>query len=137
MIDGFGRRIDYLRLSVTDRCDLRCAYCIPEGFRDYEEPAHWLRFDELARIVRIFAARGVHRVRLTGGEPLLRAGLVDLVRQIKQQPNITDLSISTNGTQLLKQAEALKAAGVDRLNVSLDSLDRQHFAQLVETGCTG
>lgn len=129
-IDGFGRRIEYLRLSVTDRCDLRCTYCMPEEFRDYEEPAHWLRFEEILRILRIFSARGLRRIRLTGGEPLLRGRLPELVHQIKELPGISDLSISTNGTQLLKKAPALKIAGVDRLNVSLDTLDRARFSAL-------
>jgi len=130
-VDGFGRRIDYLRISVTDRCDLRCSYCMPEHFRDYEEPAHWLRFDEIERILRIFASRGLGKVRLTGGEPLLRGGIADLAARIKRLPGMADLSISTNGTQLLKRAQALKDAGVDRLNVSLDTLDRERFASLV------
>jgi len=131
LIDGFGRRIEYLRLSVTDRCDLRCSYCMPEGFRDYEEPAHWLSFDEIERLVRILAGNGLSRVRLTGGEPLLRGNVAGLAARIRAIGGIDDLSVSTNGTQLLKKAAALRAAGVDRLNVSLDTLDRERYAQLV------
>ena len=122
LIDPFGRRIEYLRISVTDRCDLRCKYCIPEGFTDFEEPDNWLTFDEMERLVRLFARLGLKRVRLTGGEPLLRRNVSELAGRIAAVPGIEDLSLSTNATQLEKHAVALKAAGVSRLNVSLDSL---------------
>jgi cyclic pyranopterin phosphate synthase len=122
LIDRFGRRIEYLRLSVTDRCDLRCVYCIPEGFKDFEEPADWLSFDELERLLGLFAGLGLKRVRFTGGEPLLRLNVADLARRVAAIPGIEDLSLSTNATQLDQHAVALKAAGVTRLNVSLDSL---------------
>ncbi|MBI5938026.1 MAG: GTP 3',8-cyclase MoaA [Betaproteobacteria bacterium] len=122
LIDPFGRRIEYLRISVTDRCDLRCKYCIPEGFTDFEEPDNWLSFDEMERLVRLFARLGLKRVRLTGGEPLLRRNVSELAGRIAAVPGIEDLSLSTNATQLEKHAVALKAAGVSRLNVSLDSL---------------
>jgi len=125
LIDGFGRKISYLRLSVTDRCDLRCSYCMPEGFQSDEEPRDWMSFDELERLAGIFAAVGVERIRLTGGEPLLRRNLSDLARRLAQLPGVRDLSLSTNGTQLAGHAEDLRRAGVDRLNVSLDSLDRK------------
>jgi cyclic pyranopterin phosphate synthase len=124
LIDRFGRRLDYLRISVTDRCDLRCSYCIPKGFSGFEEPENWLSFDEIERVVAAFARMGVARIRLTGGEPLLRRNLSQLAARIKQLPQVQDLSISTNATQLHKHAQALKQAGVDRVNVSLDSLDR-------------
>ncbi|MBK5913651.1 GTP 3',8-cyclase MoaA [Rhodocyclus purpureus] len=130
LVDRFGRRIDYLRLSVTDRCDLRCSYCMPQGFKDYEEPEDWLRFDEIVRLIALFARHGLQRVRLTGGEPLLRGRLVDLVRQIKAIPGISDLSLSTNGTHLARHAASLRAAGVDRLNVSLDTLNRERFCSI-------
>ncbi|MBM4180457.1 MAG: GTP 3',8-cyclase MoaA [Betaproteobacteria bacterium] len=122
LVDRFGRRIEYLRLSVTDRCDLRCAYCIPEGFKGFEEPEHWLDFDEIERLMRLFAGLGLKRLRLTGGEPLLRRDIVGLSRRLAAIPGIEDLSISTNATQLAEMATDLKAAGVTRLNVSLDSL---------------
>lgn len=122
LIDRFGRQIEYLRLSVTDRCDLRCAYCIPEGFKDFEEPDHWLSFDELERLIGLFARLGLKRLRLTGGEPLLRRDVVGLAGRLSAIPGLDDLSLSTNATQLARQADDLLAAGVRRLNVSLDSL---------------
>jgi cyclic pyranopterin phosphate synthase len=120
--DRFGRSVDYLRISVTDRCDLRCTYCLPKGFKGFEEPANWLTFDEIERVVAVFARLGTRRYRLTGGEPLLRRHLPQLAARLAALPGVDDLSLTTNGTQLASQAEALHAAGVRRLNVSLDSL---------------
>jgi cyclic pyranopterin phosphate synthase len=134
LTDRFDRRIEYLRLSVTDRCDLRCTYCLPQGFRDFEEPAHWLTFDETERVVRAFAALGVRRLRLTGGEPLSRGRVDQLAARLAAIPGIEDLSLSTNGTQLAKLASRLKAAGVTRLNVSLDSLRAERFAEITGGG---
>lgn len=128
--DHYGRRIDYVRLSVTDRCDLRCSYCIPEGFTGFEEPEHWLDFDEIERLIGAFARLGVSRIRLTGGEPLLRRDIVGLSRRIAALPGVNDLSISTNATQLDRHAQALKAAGVTRLNVSLDSLQQARVEKI-------
>jgi GTP 3',8-cyclase len=128
--DPFGRRIDYLRLSVTDRCDLRCGYCLPKGFKGFEEPAHWLTFDEIVRVVAAFTALGVHRVRLTGGEPLMRRGLTELVERLSALPGLDDLSLSSNATQLESLAVPLARAGVHRLNVSLDSLNPEVFRQI-------
>ncbi|UDM16792.1 GTP 3',8-cyclase MoaA [Vogesella sp. XCS3] len=122
LTDRFGRSVDYLRISVTDRCDLRCTYCIPKGFKGFEEPANWLSFDEISRVVAAFTRLGTRRYRLTGGEPLLRRNLPNLAAQLASLPGVDDLSLTTNGTQLVQQAEALHAAGVQRLNVSLDSL---------------
>lgn len=130
LTDRFGRRIEYLRLSVTDRCDLRCAYCMPSDFSGYEEPEHWLSFDEIERLVSLFALFGLRRVRLTGGEPLMRNGLASLAGRIKAIPGVDDLSLSTNGTQLRKHGQALRDAGVDRLNVSLDTLRPSRFAEI-------
>jgi len=120
--DRFGRRIDYLRLSVTDRCDMRCSYCMPQGFSDYEEPQDWLTFDEIERVVAAFARLGTTRFRITGGEPLLRRNLSGLAERLRRLSGVDDLSLSTNGTQLSRHAADLKAAGITRLNVSLDSL---------------
>ena len=100
LTDQFGRRIDYVRLSVTDRCDLRCSYCMPEGFQGFEEPEHWLNFDETERLIGAFARLGVSRIRLTGGEPLLRRNISELAARIAALPGIDDLSLSTNATQL-------------------------------------
>ncbi|MGK5079893.1 GTP 3',8-cyclase MoaA [Janthinobacterium sp. HLX7-2] len=122
--DRFGRSIDYVRLSVTDRCDLRCSYCMPKDFRGFEEPKDWLNFDEIERLMAIFVRLGTRRVRLTGGEPLLRRNLPELAQRLSALSGLQDLSLSTNATQLGKHAVALRAAGVDRINVSLDSLDR-------------
>jgi cyclic pyranopterin phosphate synthase len=130
LIDRFGRAIEYIRLSVTDRCDLRCTYCMPEGFKDFEEPEHWLTFDEIERLLGVFGGLGLRRVRLTGGEPLLRRRLPELAARIARLPGIEDLSLSTNATQLEKHAEALKQAGVSRLNVSLDSLRQERIEEI-------
>ena len=128
--DRFGRSIDYLRISVTDRCDLRCAYCIPKGFRDFEVPEEWLSFDEITRVVKAFADLGTSHFRLTGGEPLLRKNLDVLVSQLRQIEGVKDLSLSTNGTRLAQYAQSLRDAGVDRLNVSLDSLRGECIAEI-------
>lgn len=130
LVDRFGRHINYLRLSVTDRCDLRCAYCIPEGFKGFEEPDHWLTFDEIERLLTLFASLGLKRVRFTGGEPLLRRNVADLCKRVSAIPGIEDLSLSTNATQLSAMARDLKAAGVTRLNVSLDSLRAESVAKI-------
>ncbi len=130
LTDQFGRRIDYVRLSVTDRCDLRCSYCMPEGFKGFEEPEHWLTFDEIERLIGAFGRLGVSRIRMTGGEPLLRRDIAGLSRRIAALPGIDDLSMSTNATQLDKHAQALKDAGVTRLNVSLDSLQQARVEKI-------
>jgi cyclic pyranopterin phosphate synthase len=128
--DRYGRSIEYLRLSVTDRCDLRCSYCIPKGFKGFEEPQHWLSFDEIERLVAAFGRLGTRRLRLTGGEPLLRRNLSALAGRLSSLPGIDDLSLSTNATRLAHHAVALRAAGVSRINVSLDSLDRACMQQI-------
>ncbi len=130
LVDRFGRKIDYLRLSVTDRCDLRCSYCMPKSFKGFEEPGDWLTFDEIERVVGIFVRMGTTRVRLTGGEPLLRRHLPRLAGRLSQLPGLSDLSLSTNGTQLVKHAEALYKAGVRRLNISMDTLSRDCMIQI-------
>ncbi|MGA7181362.1 MAG: GTP 3',8-cyclase MoaA [Thiobacillaceae bacterium] len=122
LTDPYGRSIEYIRVSVTDRCDLRCTYCMPEGFKGFEEPDHWLTFDELERLLGVFTRLGTKRIRLTGGEPLLRWHVAELAAHISRLPGLEDLSLSTNATQLGKHALGLKNAGVKRLNVSLDSL---------------
>lgn len=128
--DRFGRAVEYVRLSVTDRCDLRCSYCIPKGFKDFAEPEDWLTFAEIERVIGAFVRLGARRVRLTGGEPLLRRGVVDLAARLAALPGLRDLSVSTNGTQLARLAGPLKAAGVGRVNVSLDSLRRDCMTEV-------
>jgi len=133
-IDPYGRRIEYVRLSVTDRCNLRCTYCLPADYKDFDAPDTWLTFDEIERVIGAFARLGVSRVRLTGGEPLARHGLSDLAGRLARLPGIDDLSLSTNAVLLARQAPALRAAGVRRLNVSLDTLDPKRFAAITGGG---
>jgi len=135
LADRFGRRIDYLRLSVTDRCDLRCSYCMPKGFCGFGEPANWLNFDEIERLSAIFGKLGVHRIRITGGEPLLRRDLPRLIARLHRLEGIEDVSLSTNATQLDKHANDLKAAGLTRINVSLDSLRRERIERITGRDC--
>jgi cyclic pyranopterin phosphate synthase len=132
LTDRFGRRIEYLRVSVTDRCDLRCHYCLPEGFKDFETPEHWLTFDEIERVIAAFGALGTRRIRLTGGEPLVRRGLPELAARLAALPGIEDLSLSTNATRLAKQAGALRRAGIRRINVSLDTLRADRFKAITQ-----
>ncbi len=130
--DGFNRTITYLRLSVTDRCDLRCHYCMPQGFSDFETPEQWLTFDEIERVVGAFGRLGVHRVRITGGEPLVRKGLPELTERLSALPGIDDLSLSSNAVQLARHAEALYRGGVRRLNISLDTLRPDRFNAITQ-----
>jgi len=134
LTDPFGRPIEYVRLSVTDKCDLRCFYCMPKGFKDFEEPENWLRFDEIERVIRAFSDLGTKRVRITGGEPLVRKNLPELINNLNQIDGIDDLSLSTNATRLDKHAHALHQAGVSRINVSLDTLQADKFKQITGGG---
>jgi GTP 3',8-cyclase len=128
--DGFGRVMTSLRLSVTDRCDLRCVYCMPAQGVDWLPRQDLLSFDEMERLVRLLAGLGVRRLRLTGGEPLLRPDLPALVERLARIPGIEDLSLTTNGTRLAPLAQPLKNAGLHRITVSLDSLDAGRFKAL-------
>jgi cyclic pyranopterin phosphate synthase len=130
LIDPFGRTVEYIRLSVTDRCDLRCFYCLPGNYRGFHEPEEWLTFAEIERVIRAFASLGVRRVRVTGGEPLVRKNLPTLVTQLSGIPGIEDLSLSTNAVGLSRQAAALRSAGISRINVSLDSLRADRFKEI-------
>lgn len=131
LVDALQRRITYLRLSVTDRCDLRCTYCMPEAMR-FAPRSDVLSLEELCQLAIGFIERGVTRIRLTGGEPLVRRDVLDLVRALGRNigDGLDELTLTTNGTQLAAAAESLAAAGVRRINVSLDTLDRAVFAEL-------
>lgn len=134
LIDRFARVHDYLRVSVTDRCNFRCTYCMPaEGFAFLPRP-HLLTYEELTRVVRVFVGLGVRRVRLTGGEPTIRRGIVDLVGMLAAIPGLDELSMTTNGLAFRSRAGALARAGLTRVNISLDTLDPERFAQLTRGG---
>lgn len=130
MIDRFGRKLTYLRVSLIDRCNLRCFYCMPHGLLNPFREDELLNMDEIAEIVSIFAELGINKVRLTGGEPLLKKGVPDLVRRIKNFSGIREVVMTTNGVLLGTFAQNLKNAGLDRVNVSLDTLDRENFKRI-------
>ncbi len=130
LLDLLGRPLRNLRISVTDRCNLRCSSCMPELEYVWLPRADILRFEELAVLVDVFTRLGVRKVRLTGGEPLLRRGVEDLVRQIVQRPGLEDVALTTNGILLAEHARALREAGLHRLTVSLDTLRPERFARL-------
>lgn len=131
MIDQFGRRVEYLRISVTDKCNLRCTYCMPLEGMPWLRRRELLTYEEIHRLVRILAEVGLKRVRLTGGEPLVRCDLPDLVRMLASVEGIEDLSLSTNAVLLDEFADELKEAGVQRLNISLDSLQADRVDEIV------
>ena len=134
LIDPFKRQIQYVRLSVTDRCDFRCSYCMPKQFKGFAEPDHWLTFDEIERVIRAFGELGVSRIRITGGEPLVRRNLPQLAGRLSALSGIEDLSLSTNASQLARHAHTLKQGGVTRINVSLDSLRPERFKKITQNG---
>ena len=134
MQDSFGRTIQYLRLSVTDLCNYRCIYCMPQEGVCKKHHADMLTIEEMTEIVRAAHALGINKVRLTGGEPLVRKGLITLCRNIKAIDSAIELGITTNGSLLSPIAKELKAAGVDRLNISLDSLDPETFNKITRGG---
>jgi cyclic pyranopterin phosphate synthase len=135
LIDGFGRRITYVRLSVTDRCDLRCRYCMAEEMR-FLPKSEVLSFEEIEALTDIFIARGVRRIRLTGGEPLVRRDVADLVARLGARlgKGLDELTMTTNGTRLARFAGALRTAGIRRVNVSLDSRDPERFRYITRHG---
>ena len=132
--DDFGRAISYLRVSVTDRCNLRCIYCMPPQGLEKGPHASVLRYEELALVIRAAAEIGITKVRLTGGEPLARLGLADFVGMVAAIPGIDDLSMTTNGTLLAGKARALAEAGLSRVNISLDTLDPERFHTITRRG---
>lgn len=133
LIDRFGRAVDYLRISITDRCDFRCVYCMAEDMT-FLPREQILSLEEISWVAAVFAQLGVKKIRITGGEPLVRKGALGLLQQLGQIEGITDLVMTTNGSQLETYASALKAAGVKRLNISLDTLDADKFKAITRTG---
>lgn len=133
LVDAYGRRIEYLRLSVTDRCDFRCRYCMAEDMR-FLPRQDTLGRDELVRVARLFVSLGTRKIRITGGEPLVRPDIVAICQDIAALPGLQELVLSTNGSHLATHAEALAAAGVRRLNISLDSLDPARFQHMTRVG---
>jgi len=136
LIDKFGRTVDYLRISVTDRCDFRCVYCMDERMQ-FMPRARLLTLEELATISQAFIELGVKKIRITGGEPLIRKNIIKLFRNIGQMECLGELVLTTNGSQLPKLAHELKDAGVKRINISLDSLDPDKFRRITRVGDLG
>ena len=137
MQDHYGHQISYLRVSITDRCNERCGYCMPHELQEWLPRHEILTYEETLRLIRLAAELGVSKVRITGGEPLTRRGVVDFVRQIPEIPRITSIGLSTNGTLLAREitpektmAEALRASGVQSVNISLDTLDPAVYSQI-------
>lgn len=133
-LDSFNRPISYLRISVTDRCNLRCTYCMPPEGVLWRPHAHILRYEEIETVVRAAAELGISKVRLTGGEPLVRPGVVDLVRMLAGVPGIGDLAMTSNGVLLPRYARDLAVAGLQRVNISLDTLSPERFHTITRCG---
>ncbi|MCM3748012.1 GTP 3',8-cyclase MoaA [Paenibacillus pasadenensis] len=132
--DRFGRIHDYLRISVTDRCNLRCLYCMPEEGMEFADSSELLSYDAIVEVVEAAAELGFRRLRITGGEPLVRPDLDGLIRRLKAIEGIEEISLTTNGMLLAKQAAALRQAGLDRVNISLDTLDASRFRLIARRG---
>jgi len=126
-MDSFGRTVDYLRISVTDRCNERCLYCMPQGYKGWEQKPDHLTAEEIVQVVRVAAGMGFRKFRLTGGEPLVRRDLLDIVCAMKQVPGVDVIGLSTNGTKLGALARSLHDAGLRTVNVSLDALDAEIY----------
>jgi len=130
LLDPYRRKINYLRISVTDRCNLRCRYCMPEEGISLTPHGEILTYEEILRIVRVFGCEGISKIRLTGGEPLIRKGIVDFISRLSQVETVKDLSLTTNGILLKDLGRDLKEAGLKRINISLDSLRKERFFQI-------
>lgn len=130
LIDSYNRTVDYLRISLTDRCNLKCIYCMPPEGLEYQGYGYILSYEEILRIVRIAVDHGVTKIRLTGGEPLVRKGVVDFIKKLYKFDNLKDISLTTNGVFLRQYARDLAEAGLKRINVSLDSLDAVKFEKM-------
>lgn len=133
LVDKFGRRVNYVRISITDRCDFRCVYCMAEEMT-FLPRADILSLEEISSVAKAFSELGVGKIRLTGGEPLIRNGVMSLIDEIGALPNLNELVLTTNGSQLTKLSNGLVSAGVKRINISLDSLNAERFRQLTRTG---
>jgi len=134
MTDNFGRAIDYLRVSVTDRCNLRCVYCMPSDGVDFIPHGEILRFEEILRLCRILAGQGIRKVKVTGGEPLVLRGVAGLVGGLKKTPGIEQVTLTCNGTLLLKHLDDLISAGLDGVNISLDAVSQGVFSSITRGG---
>ncbi len=134
MIDNYNRKINYLRVSVTDKCNLRCRYCMPEEGVPHREHADMMTAEETLMAIQAAAELGINKIRITGGEPLVKRGIVKLCKAVAETPGIEEVCITTNAILLPKYAEELKAAGVDRLNISLDTLDPEKFHYITRIG---
>lgn len=134
LIDPFGRPVTYLRISVTDRCNFRCVYCMPPEGIAWQPHENILRYEEIIQVVKVAAANGIRNFRLTGGEPLVRKDLFELVRMMVETPGVEDISLTTNGLLLEDQIEGLAQAGLKRINVSLDTLDPVKFSRITRGG---
>lgn len=136
MIDAEGRTIDYMRISITDRCNLRCRYCMPDGITQVAM-SEILTYEEIRKVCMLAAELGIRKIKITGGEPLVRKGCVDLIRMIKEIPGITQVTMTTNGVLLKENLEALKRAGLDGINISLDTLDYEKYYKITGTDACG
>ena len=134
MLDQFNREIHYLRISITDKCNLRCAYCMPEEGVPFKPHNAIMSFEEIVRVVESAAKLGIHKIRLTGGEPLVRKDVVELVRMIKAVEGIEHLGMTTNGVLLDKLAEPLREGGMDSLNISMDTLNPERYKKITRIG---
>lgn len=134
LLDSFGRAHSYLRVSVTDRCNYRCVYCMPEDGMNWAPREDLLTYEEIGRIVHVVAMMGIRKVRITGGEPTVRSDILSLIAKVADTPGISDVAMTTNGHTLAKLAPDLAASGLNRLNISIDSLNRRRFALLTRGG---
>lgn len=130
MLDQYGRKIEYIRISITDRCNLRCMYCMPETGVEQVEHSDILRYDEIVRLTRIMSELGISKVKITGGEPLVRKDAAELIKSLKALPGIDNVTLTTNGILLKEQMKALDEAGLDAVNISLDALDETAFERI-------
>lgn len=134
MQDKFGRKIEYMRISLTDRCNLRCVYCMPEDGIEKKGHEEILSLEEFEKITEVAAELGIRKIRLTGGEPLVRKGLVDFIKKLNELPGLEEITLTTNGTLLAGMAKELKEAGLERVNISLDTLHADRFKEITRHG---